>query len=430
MTSLLVHIADLVIAYVAFYPLATSAAWIAGGLIFTATDRPNRRGRRGDDGPESAMRLPRVSLLIPAYNESTVIADAVRAALALDYPDFELIVLDDGSSDDTSERARAAGAGDPRLRVVRAAVNGGKAERLNDGFRLADGSLVMVVDADAQLHPQALRMLVARIERSPRIAAVAGDPRVTNRGTLLAALQVLEFSSIIGLIRRTQAVGGVVGTVAGIIGIFRRDAVLAVGGYDPRMATEDIELTYRLLEAGWETDFEPRALIGMEVPTSLSVLWRQRRRWARGQGEVLRTHFRQMMRLRSPHLWPVAGESLCSLAWVHLSFVVLALLTLDAILNTAVSTHGVALAWGIAVGVVSIIQLAVALLIDRRYDRSAGLTFALGPLYPAAYWLLSAAAAITAEGPALLRGPRGGAVHWSTPRTALPPSEETPRRAA
>jgi poly-beta-1,6-N-acetyl-D-glucosamine synthase len=197
-----------------------------------------------------------------------VIALAVCAALRLDYPELEVLVLDDGSTDGTARRAREAGGGDPRLRVLRDTQNRGKAERLNAGLREARGGLVLAVDSDAHLHPAALQMLVQNIERSPRIAAVAGDPRITNRGSVLAGLQTLEFSSIVGLIRRTQALGGAVGTVAGIIGLFRRDAVLAVGGYDARMATEDIELTHRLLLAGWETEYEPRALIGMQVPTS------------------------------------------------------------------------------------------------------------------------------------------------------------------
>ena len=105
-------------------------------------------------------------------------------------------------------------------------------------------------------------------------------------------MQVLEAASIIGLIRRTQSLTGRVGIVAGVLGIFRRDRVLAVGGYDARMATEDIDLTWRLLMAGWHTAYEPRALVGMQVPSTLRALWAQRTRWARGQGEVLHAHLR------------------------------------------------------------------------------------------------------------------------------------------
>jgi biofilm PGA synthesis N-glycosyltransferase PgaC len=93
---------------------------------------------------------------------------------------------------------------------------------------------------------------------------------------------VLEAAAVIGLFRRTQSLTGRVGVVAGVCGLFRRDAVLAVGGYDDRMATEDIDLTWRLLLSGWHTAYAPEALVGMEVPTTVKALWAQRKRWRRG----------------------------------------------------------------------------------------------------------------------------------------------------
>ena len=140
---------------------------------------------------------------------------------------------------------------------------------------------------------------------------------MTNRGHLLLAMQVLEAASIIGLIRRTQALSGRVGTVAGVLGMFRRDRVLAVGGYDARMATEDIDLTWRLLLAGWHTGYEPRRADRDAGALDDAGLWAQRKRWARGQGEVLHEH----LGAGAPGSQPpdVAGgrrESLASLVWV------------------------------------------------------------------------------------------------------------------
>ena len=154
------------------------------------------------------------------------------------------------------------------------------------------------------------------METPPLLAAVAGAPHVTNRTRLICAMQVLEAASIIGLIRRTQALTGRVGVVAGVLGIFHRDRVLAVGGYDGRMATEDIDLTWRLLMAGWQTGYEPRALVGMEVPSTLRALWAQRKRWARGQGEVLHAHLRAVSRWRQHRMWLLSVESVASLARV------------------------------------------------------------------------------------------------------------------
>ena len=271
-----------------------------------------------------------MTILIPAYNEEQVVAGCVRAARAVDYPELEVLVLDDGSRDGTADAAAVAAAGDERVEVVRDAVNRGKADRLNLGFARARHELVVVIDADTHLHPLAVKLLVARMSRSQRIAAVAGAPHVTNRENLLSAMQILEVASIIGLIRRTQALAGRVGVVAGVLGLFRRDAVLAVGGYRGPMATEDIDLSWRLLLDGWHTAYEPNALVGMQVPSKLSALWAQRRRWARGQGEVLHVHLRDVMRWRHRRLWPLVIEGLASLLWI-VGFVVFGVLCVVAV---------------------------------------------------------------------------------------------------
>ena len=225
--------------FVALYPPVTAAFWIAGGLIFRLYDEENEIDTPPDGG------WPPVTILIPAFNEGHVIGACVRTVLAVDYPKVEVLVLDDGSTDDTASAAELAISEDPRARVLRDPVNRGKAERLNDGFRKASHLLVIVLDSDTHIHPLAPKLLVSRLRRSPLIAAVAGGPHVTNRTNLLCAMQVLEAASIIGLIRRTGALRGRVGTVAGVLGLFRRDAVLAVGGYRGEMATEDIDLTWR-----------------------------------------------------------------------------------------------------------------------------------------------------------------------------------------
>ena len=393
---------------------------MAGGFLFALLDESVEA-----EAPPGGW--PGVTLLIPAFNEEAVIALSVRAVLAADYPELELIVLDDGSTDATSAVATTAGAGDPRLEVVRDEVNRGKAAQLNRGFDRARNGLVVVTDADTHLHPAALKLLVARIERSPRIAAVAGAPHVTNRGRLLPAIQILEAASIIGLIRRTQGLSGRVGIVAGVLGVFRRDAVLGVGGYDDRMSTEDIELTWRLLLAGWMTDYEPNALVGMEVPARLSALWAQRRRWARGQGEVLRTRLREVWRWRHRAMWPLVVEALGSLVWVVLAALAFTLAVIDLLTDSDIPYVRLGVAWGVAISVVATLQLAFAIGVERRYDPTALRAFLLGPLYPLGYWAISAAAAIRSEVPALIHGPADEHVGWDLPRERLrdpePPKE-------
>ena len=247
--------------------------------------------------------------------------------------------------------------------MVRDAVNRGKADRLNLGLREARHDLVAVTDADTHLHPEALKLLVTRLSRSPMVAAVAGAPHVTNRGRLLPAMQVLEAAAIIGLIRRTQSLTGHVGVVAGVLGLFRRDRVLDVGGFDARMATEDIDVTWKLLLAGWETVYEPHALVGMQVPSTLRALWAQRTRWARGQGEVLHAHLGEVSRWRHHRMWLLAFESLASLIWI----IALATSLVMAVLGGD-DLFGLAFAWGIAIAAVATVQLAVALSLERAYD--------------------------------------------------------------
>jgi biofilm PGA synthesis N-glycosyltransferase PgaC len=405
---------EVLLVIVALYPVMTAALWVAGGLMFRLWEE-----RPSDPELEPAGGWPGVSVLIPAYNEEAVIATSVRAALQSDYPQFEVLVLDDGSTDQTESAAIEAAAGDRRLRVLRDSVNRGKAAQLNAGFARARHELVMVTDADTHMHPHAIRFLVARIESSPLLAGVAGAPHVTNRNGVLCAMQVLEAAAIIGLIRRTQSLTGRVGIVAGVLGLFRRDRVMAIGGYDGRMATEDIDLTWRLLMAGWQTAYEPRALVGMQVPSSLPALWAQRRRWARGQGEVLRVNVREVCRPRNHRMWLLGLESLSSLIWVLCLLASLVLTVLNLLLGAHVDPFGAGLAWGVAISVVATVQLIVAVSLSHPYDRWDVRAMLLGPLYPLLFWLISASAAINQQITALIRGPREQRVVWDIPREPL-----------
>ena len=417
-------VAECLLAFVVLYPVCTAALWIAGGLLFRLLDEPEAA-----EEPEGGW--PGVSVLIPAYNEEAVIATSVAAAMGSDYPVLEVLVLDDGSTDATEAAALEAAAGDRRCRVIRDPVNRGKAEQLNAGFAHARYELVAVTDADTHMHPLALKLLVARMCRSPLVAAVAGAPHVTNRGRFLLAMQVLEAASIIGLIRRTQSLTGRVGVVAGVLALFRRDRVLAVGGYDGRMATEDIDLTWKLLLDGWQTAYEPRALVGMQVPASLRALWMQRKRWARGQGEVLHVHFFEVSRWRNRKMWLLSAEGLGSLVWVVAVFMSLVFAVFGVLLDEGENLFGFAFAWGVAISLVATIQMIVALNLEHGYDRSIFRALVVGALYPVAYWLISATAAMHSEVVALVRGPSDRPVVWNIPREHMdgqPPTERASER--
>ncbi|MGW8380638.1 glycosyltransferase [Streptomyces sp. ODS28] len=402
---------DVLLTFLAFYPVVTAAAWMVGGVLFRVLEE------RGEPAPPPGG-WPGVTVLVPAYNEEKVIAGCVRALGEVDYPHLEVLILNDGSRDGTVAAARAAGAEDARVTVLDDGTNMGKADRLNDGMRRAQHDLVLVTDADTHLHPQAVRRLVSRMARSPRYAAVAGSPRVTNRGGVITTMQMLETASLIGLMRRTHALAGRVGTVAGVLGLFRRHAVLEVGGYDPRMATEDIELTWRLLEAGHLTGFEPHALVGMEVPQTVRGIWAQRTRWARGQGEVLRTHARTVVHPRRAAMWPVAGEALLSYLWVLTLLVSTVWGVVHWALHPGDTKFRWMLAWGIGIAVVAVLQIVIATVVDRRLDPKLPYACLLLPLYPLAYWTINALAALHSQTRGLLAGPRSRRVVWDLPRSA------------
>ncbi|MGW2343040.1 glycosyltransferase family 2 protein [Streptomyces sp. NPDC001661] len=402
---------ELLLLFLAFYPVVTGAAWMVGGVIFRfAQESPPLITPPGG--------WPGVTILVPAYNEEKVIGGCVAALRDVDYPDLEILILNDGSKDATVAAAREAAAGDDRITVLDDGTNLGKADRLNDGFRRAGNDLVLVTDADTHLHPDAIRYLVARIQRSPRYAAVAGSPRVTNRRGVITVMQMLETASLIGLMRRTHALAGRVGTVAGVLGLFRRQAVLDVDGYDPQMATEDIELTWRLLRAGHLTCFEPNALVGMEVPQTVRSIWAQRTRWSRGQGEVLRTHLRWVWRPGHWPLWPIAAEALLSYVWV----VMLLIATVYGVVHVILHPDDAAgfrwmLAWGVGIAVIAMVQIIVATAIDLRLDPRLPYACLLLPIYPLAYWTINALAAIVAQTQGLVRGPRKKRVVWDLERS-------------
>ncbi len=228
--------------------------------------------------------FPRVSIIVPAYNEGKVIESSIRSLLALDYPDFEIVVVDDGSEDDTYQKARRFegyhGAHRTRVRVL-TQRNTGKARALNRGIAISDSPLVLCMDGDSRLTPDTLRKAVRHFA-SPSIGAVAGNVKVVNRGNLLCKLQALEYIEGLNLSRKAQGFFRIVNIIPGPIGIFRREVLEQVRFYSPDTYAEDCDLTLDILMHGWRVKYEPEAIAYTEAPETLGDLYRQRYRWTRG----------------------------------------------------------------------------------------------------------------------------------------------------
>lgn len=401
---------DLVLGFFAAYPIVTSIMWMLTALLF--------RWRWEDASPPDPTRsdaqLPFVSVLVPAHNEEAVIHRSVSAMLRMDYPAFEVIVIDDGSTDGTLAALEPL-MGDERLRVVRKPANEGKAMALNDALPLSRGEILMGLDADAEPDPMMLRYIVPHFD-SPRVAAVTGNPRVRNAETFLARLQAVEFSSIISLLRRAQRIWGRIVTVSGVVAALRRSAVYDVGGYSPDMPTEDIELTWKLQKRHYDVRYEPRAICWMTVPLSYRGLWRQRLRWARGLAQVLHKHADVMSTWKSRRLWPVYVESSLSILW-SVCFVFLASLwTLSYSVGLPpIGASPIPNLWGMSIATLCLLQLLIGVLIDRRYDPGVTRFLPYAVWYPIIYWAFLALTTVVAL-PHLFRKPARQAVRWSTAR--------------
>src|SRR5215210_3651171 len=295
------------------YPITMACVWVVLSIGFA------RRRERPAAAPDPnapaipPVPLPFVSVVIPAHKEAETIGRTLEALLAVDYPSYEVIVVNDGSTDDTAAVVRRylhTGI----VRLLDKTVNEGKSMGLNDAIPLCRGELIVVLDADIVVTPGVLRALVPHFE-SPRVGAVTGNPRVSNRGSLLSNLQTLEFASIVSVQRRAQRVWGRVLTVSGAIAAFRKTALVDVGLFSPDMATEDIDMTWKLQRRFWDVRYEASAVVWMEVPPTLHELWKQRRRWARGLAQVLAKHGSVAVSWRSRRLWPVFREGALSIAW-------------------------------------------------------------------------------------------------------------------
>ncbi len=405
---------------VVLYPLLLSLLWCGLALAWSWRrewpDRWRQVAPEGEDGPA-------VSVLIPCFNEGPHLADTLGAALGLRWRDWEVIAINDGSTDDTGSQLEAWAVCEPRLRVVHLASNQGKALALRAGALLARHELLVCIDADALLDPHAIGWLVRHFSADRRLGAVTGNPRIRNRSTLLGRLQVGEFSLVVGLIKRAQSMVGSLFCVSGVIGCFRREALHAVHYWDPRQLTEDIDITWRLQRGGWRVRYEPHALVWILMPETLSGLWRQRRRWADGGLQVLKANLDLLWTPRQWRLLPLLLEPIASLTWVNL-------LALEGLLvlarplegadpglgaEAAFLPHGLSLALLLVCG----LQFSVSLLLDRPYDAGLKRIGFWMIWYPSAYWLLTFASTLMACWRQPRRRPHTRA-RWISPDRGLP----------
>lgn len=400
--------------YAFYYPLVMSFLWMSGGLIYYLRWE---RGRPIRIHPPTLESYPFVTLVVPCHNEGEQVRETIMHLDAQRYPDFEIIAVNDGSTDDTSAQLDALQAEYPRLRVIHFASNQGKAMGLRMATMAARGEFLVCVDGDALLDEYATHWLMSHLVSSPWVGAVTGNPRIRNRSTLLGKLQVGEFSSIIGLIKRAQRIYGRVFTVSGVIACFRRSAIHDAGYWGTDMVTEDIDISWRLQMCHWDIRYEPNALCWILMPETLRGLWKQRLRWAQGGVEVILRYTANLLSWRMRRMWLVALEYIFSVVWAYgmLSIFSLWLLGLFLPIPPALRVPTLLPQWhGVILGIVCLTQCGISTLIDRAYETRVGRNYYWMIWYPLVYWLLSTATTVVALPKALLKR-KGTRATWVSP---------------
>ncbi|MFD7816997.1 glycosyltransferase [Streptomyces sp. NPDC059785] len=251
-------------------------------LILARRHYRQRNKRRFSWGP--TVTQP-VSVIVPAYNEKECIANTINSLTQSTHP-IEIIVVDDGSTDGTSEIVEAMGI--PNVRVIRQ-ENAGKPAALNNGVRNARYDIVVMMDGDTVFEPDTVRQLVQPFA-DPEVGAVAGNAKVGNRNTIIGAWQHIEYVMGFNLDRRMYDLLRCMPTIPGAIGAFRREAVLQVGGMSEDTLAEDTDITIAMHRAGWRVVYQEHAKAWTEAPGSLKQLWSQRYRWSYGTMQALWKH--------------------------------------------------------------------------------------------------------------------------------------------
>lgn len=334
---------EIVVIAVVFYFVVANGFWTALLVAAAWEMAQHHRASSGQDLRRQlgSSILPRVSLLVPAYNEAETVGQSVRAMLTLEYPGLEVVVVNDGSKDQMMAELIRAFELQPIHPVYRRAVptkpvralyrsrmypglvvvdkdNGGKADALNAGLNLATGELVCAVDADTLIEPDALLRIVQPFLDADDVVASGGTIRIANGSFVqagrivtpsvprrpLAGVQTVEYlrAFLFGRLGWNRLGGNLI--ISGAFGLFRRDALRAIGGYQVDSIGEDMELVVRLRRTGVEVNeasrvvFVPEPVAWTEAPETLRVLGRQRDRWQRGLGDVLQRHRRMLFNPR------------------------------------------------------------------------------------------------------------------------------------
>ncbi len=255
--------------------------------------------------------LPPVSVIIAAYNEAKVINKTIATLLSSDYPNLDILVVDDGSKDDTAGVVSAAYGHDPRVTVL-VKPNGGKASALNLGIKQCRGEIIVALDADTVFARDTVNKLVRHFA-DPAVGAVSGNVKVGNRSNPLTIWQAVEYITSQNFDRRAFDLLNCITVVPGAVGAWRKDAVILAGLYSSQTLAEDTDLTFKVRKLGYKISTDNTALAYTEAPDTLRDLAKQRFRWAFGTLQCLWKHRSALLNPRYGTFGTIAMPSL----WIY-----------------------------------------------------------------------------------------------------------------
>ena len=420
--ELLDFVATIIYFILVSYPILGSFAWFIGVLCYSFLFK-----YKHIDWAEIPTEVePFITIMVPAHNEEVVIEDTIDYLMTkINYGNYEVLVTDDGSTDETPAILARLQKKYPKLRVIRIDKNKGKAHAFDIGMAFAKGRLILSNDADTVPEPDALSNYVNYFIRpgGRNISAITANMDVKNRTSLLGKSQTVEFSSIVGIIKRTQA--GVLGGLYAYSGantMYRKDALIDVGGFRQDRATEDISIAWDHQLNGWISVFAPTIIFFMEVPVSLPMLYRQRKRWAKGGTEVWLTNFKKVLFHPSENIGRTFMfiDQTFSIIWslfFCISFFVFIILMgvylYQGNFEQIYRTLTISFLFVCFEMISGIIQLIASLVVDDQGRKLKYMLFA--PLYMLLFWMVNAITIMTTFIPAIKTILGYGTGTWKSP---------------
>lgn len=399
------------------YPFIMSIIWvIAGTHLIIITLFYNK----GPQNRPELIKEPFVSIIIPCYNEGELIRETIAQIEQINYPNYEVLAVNDGSSDNTLEVLNDLADNYDFVRVINLTKNRGKSMAMRMGVMSSKAEYIVCIDGDVLLDVNSVAYLVYTLQFNSRVGGVAGNPRVRNRRSILGNLQTIEFSSLFTLIKRAQASTGRLFTISGAICAFKKTALQDVNFWGTDMITDDIDITWRLQLKGWRVHFQPSALGWVRMPETFIGLWNQRLRWAQGGAETLIKHWRKVLTtFNGLKMAFIMFEYLFSIIWSHsiLFLLILSVISLSGITNIHIQEYIPAHA-GLVLGIIFMIQAMLSALLNRKFEKMPVLQIIWMVWYPLIYWWMTAMTSIVGFYKALFKGKQQFAT-WKSPDRGL-----------